>query len=148
MDVTSGRQATLFAAYLMAQSGFLFGCWGGSNLPGETGTVSGRVIYRGAPIPEESTVVFVHRENGIIGTGRTNANGEFTMMMRGGSEILVGEYSVGVTPPGEPDPELNIFTHPPEAWKKIPQRYWSHETSDESFTVTTGANVYMLDMED
>jgi len=121
-----------------------------SNLPGPTGTVSGTATYQDKPIPEGSTIVLVHNDTGITGTAVTNASGSFQVRMREGPHILVGQYTVHVRPPGEPDPnvmEFNLNNVPP-AWKLVPKRYWMSHTSGESFTVKEGKNTYDLALRD
>jgi hypothetical protein len=121
-----------------------------SSLPGPTGTVSGMATYQNKPIPEGSAIVFVHNQTGIIGTGVTSAAGEFQIRMRDGSQVLVGEYTVNVRPPGEPDPNIMKLTpeNVPPAWKLVPQRYWMSNTSAEAFTVKEGHNTYQLELRD
>jgi hypothetical protein len=121
-----------------------------SSLPGPTGTVSGRASYQNKPIPAGSAIVFVHKETGIIGTGVTNAEGDFQIRMREGKQVLVGQYTVHIRPPGEPDPNIMKFTREnvPPAWKLVPERYWMSHTSAESFTVQEGPNTYNLALHD
>lgn len=127
----------------------MFGC-AKSSLPGPTGTVSGTVTYQEKPIPEGSAIVFVHNETGIVGTGVTSAAGDFQIRMREGAQVLVGEYTVNVRPPGEPDPNIMEFKldNVPPAWKLVPKRYWMSHTSAESFTVKEGHNTYDLVLKD
>jgi len=128
----------------------LAGCFGRSNLPGDTGTVSGRALYQGQPVPAGSAVVMVHRESGLVGVGATDSNGAFQIQMRGGPDVLVGEYVVNLTPPGkvnEDAPVLNKDTVPPD-WNKVPAKYWVQTTSPERFTVNAGQNDYQFDLQD
>ena len=117
-----------------------------SNLPGPSGTVSGTATYQDKPIPEGSTIVMVHNETGLIGTGITNSSGAFQVRMREGPQVLVGEYTVYIRPPGEPDANVMEFklNNVPPAWKLVPKRYWMSHTSGESFAVKEGRNIYNL----
>lgn len=126
------------------------GCGPGSNLPGPSGTVTGKATYKGEPIPEGSAVVFVHQKTGIIATGLTDAQGNFNVLMRNGRDILVGDYAINITPPGQPDENISILTmdNVPEEWKKVPQKYWGEPTSGEIFTVVEGKNEYNLELTD
>ncbi len=144
--ITRRTQAGLLMACVLGRGS---GC-NGSRIPGDTGTVTGRATFKGDPIPEGSTIVFLHRGKGIVGTGVTDAEGAFSLQMREEPRVLVGEYSVGITPPGEIDPNnVTIFTDKaPDAWKKVPRKYWSPETSNETFTVKAGANDYQLQLKE
>lgn len=126
------------------------GCSSGSELPGDTGIVRGNVTYKGQPIPEGSAVVMVHRERGIVGIGVTDSLGEFQIRMRGGHDVLVGEYDVHITPPGELDENVGTPTmdNVPETWKAVPMQYWTLDTSPEKFTVEPGENQYFLNLKD
>ncbi len=139
------RSLTALLAILLL--GVTIGCQN-SRIPGDTGTVKGRATFKGEPIPTGSTIVFLHRGKGIVGTGVTDAQGAFELQMREEPRVLVGEYSVGITPPGEIDPNnVTIFTDKaPAEWKKVPRKYWSPETSNETFTVKAGANEYLLEL--
>lgn len=125
------------------------GC-GGSGLPsGETGTVSGQVVYNGSPVPEGCTVLFMRSEGGISGVGTTDSNGNYKLAMRDGEDILVGTYRVSVNPPtaaatlsDEEMMELSMKGEAPEApeVKEVPETYRSPETSPLSFDVKSGEN--------
>lgn len=145
------NRRTQFAFVLLAiQSAVLVGCSRGSGLPGPTGTVTGNASYQGKPIPEGSAVILVHTTTGITGAGLTDSAGDFDVKMRDARHVLVGDYAVGIRPPGEPDENANTLSNEsvPEAWKKIPQKYWNYTTSGELFTVKEGANKYSLILTD
>lgn len=76
------------------------GCGGGNDLPGSSGTVSGNASYLGKPIPEGSALVMVHNVEGLFGIGITDRQGDFTIKMRERPDVLVGEYTVNIKPPG------------------------------------------------
>jgi hypothetical protein len=129
-----------------------------SGIEGETGTVTGTVTYQNAPIPTGSNVIFLHKQQGLVGTGTTDAAGEFTVQMRGSRRVLVGEYAIGITPPVPENPDaqnqasmeasLTGKDVETEAWTAIPQRYLMPETSGESYEVKAGSNVCTLKLTD
>ncbi|MFI4874850.1 MAG: hypothetical protein ACIALR_05915, partial [Blastopirellula sp. JB062] len=86
------------------------GCGGGTNLPGETGTVHGQVVYGSGTIPQGSSIVMLHVETGIPAIGLTDASGKFAMEMRNEPKVLVGDYVVNIKPPGEIDDEVMKVT--------------------------------------
>jgi len=121
-----------------------------SSLPGPSGTVSGTATYKDRPIPQGSAIVLVHKQTGIIASGITDSDGGFQVAMREAPEVLVGEYTVNVVPPGEIPDTVNVVTekNAPEAWKQVPKAYWSQTTSPEKFTVAEGANDYKFVLHD
>lgn len=134
------------------------GCGGGSNLPkGETGTVRGTVTYKGGPVPAGTTVIFVRDEDGLLGTGQVNANGEYLLRMRDGLKIVTGAYRVSVTPP---DVAANLDQDEimrlqmagklpdPATIKEVPLKYRSPEGSTLVCDVQPGANTFDIDMKD
>jgi len=121
-----------------------------NQLPGPSGTVNGVATYKGAPIPSESAVILVHDKAGLIGIGTTNGTGKFEIKMNGGRQVLVGDYTVYVKPPGDPGENVLEFTPktvPPE-WNKIPKAYWSASTTKGRFTVKEGANDFPFTLVD
>jgi hypothetical protein len=136
----------LILAQLLA---FSSGC-AKSDLPGPSGEVLGTATYQNKPIPEGSAIVLVHNETGLIGTAITNGSGSFQVRMRQRPQVLIGEYTVHVRPPGEPDPNIMEFKldNVPPAWKLVPKRYWMSHTSRESFIVKEGRNTYNLVLRD
>lgn len=135
---------------LMLFSTCILGCFNRSDLPGPTGTVTGNASYLGKPIPEGSAVILVHAQSGLIGSGLTDSNGDFAISMRDADGVLVGDYAVSIRPPGEPDENANVINENsvPDAWKKIPSKYWSQTTSNERFVVKEGTNNYSLVLKD
>ncbi len=122
------------------------GCRAKSNLPGPSGTVQGTASYRGKPIPVGSAIVMVHKTEGLFGIGITDEQGSFSIKMLDATDVLVGEYTVNIKPPGEPGENVVVYTKAtvPAAWNEIPEKYWSPTTSQESFTVKEGHNTYTL----
>jgi len=150
MSLSFSCRIYLSASLVISLLTFPSGCSRHTNLPGETGTLSGRVTYQDQPVPTGAAVVMVHRERGIFAVGTTSKSGEFSAKMRKRPEILVGEYLVHIVPPGEFNEDLGKPTldNVPDTWKKIPMKYWTPETSPEKFSVHSGANTYNLILKD
>jgi hypothetical protein len=113
-----------------------------SHLPGPSGTVQGKAAYKGAAIPVGSTVILYHDREGLIGTGLTDEAGKFQVKMNGANDVLVGDYTVYIKPPGDPDENVLEYTKatvPPE-WNKIPKAYWSASTTKARYSVKEGKN--------
>jgi hypothetical protein len=126
------------------------GC-SGSSLPGATGEVSGKATLNGEPFPEKTVVVFLHQKNGILAYGLTDPVGNFALRMRGGDQILVGDYYVGIAPPEGTAQEAAIVApaqggSSPKPKSVIPKKYLTPEISGEQVTVKPGENVVALDL--
>lgn len=128
-----------------------------TGLPGDSGTVSGRITYQGGAVPAGTIVSFIHIERGLVGSAACDEEGKFALQMREAPNILVGEYQVSVTPPPESFEIADALSHhrpltPAQKaelmkeWKEIPEPYRLPETSGQKFTVQTGHNEYQLDM--
>ena len=129
------------------------GCGGGAGLPGETGTVSGKLTYNGQPLPVGASVVFMHKEQGFVATGPLGPDGSFTLQMRDEPRILVGEYAVSVSAPAPAENVDDNMTAPPPkekpaGWTALPEKFQSPETSGQTFLVKTGSNTANLDLKD
>ncbi|MDA1161738.1 MAG: carboxypeptidase-like regulatory domain-containing protein [Planctomycetota bacterium] len=129
----------------------------GNALPeGKTGAVSGTVTYKTAPVPEGTVVVFMKDAGGYTATGKTDAAGNYQLLMRSAPHVLVGTYNVGVTPPlpdmGLSDDEIMKRgmegTLPEQPKSVIPERYLSAETSQLSFEVKEGENAINIELVD
>lgn len=137
---------------------FMAGCGGGSKLPsGATGTVRGRVTYNGSAVPEGCSVIFVRDEDGLMGVGKTDSNGDYLLRMRDGLKIVVGTYRVSVTPPNPAENldqdkimELQMAGKLPDPAKikEVPMRYRSPEGSTLVCDVQAGSNTFDIDMKD
>jgi len=144
----------LHSIYILSVALILAGCGESGGLPeGETGTVSGSVKFKGQPVAEGSSVVFIQAGGqGIVGNGTTDASGKYTLSMRDGTDILVGTYQVGVSPPSPtsgmtPDEIMNL-EKPPEAPKvEYQEKYLSPEMSGLKFEVTAGDNTIDIELD-
>jgi len=126
-------------------------CGCGSTNPNAPATISGRVTYKGTPLPGGS-IMF----HGSAGTypASIGANGEYT-----GREFPVGEMTVTVEtetlnpdrkaakpyPGGGKDKSAKMFSKPPEVtavttatYLKIPAKYGDKNKSDLKVTLTAG----------
>lgn len=134
------------------------GCGGDSELPGETGTVIGKVTYKGKPVPAGTTVSFVNQDNGMAAVGQVAADGGYSLLMRGERKVLTGPYRISVNPAAV----TQDLTADPEAYKAImegqakapgmeaafPEKYKSPETSGLAFSVQPGSNIFDIDLKD
>ena len=75
------------------------GCGGAeTGFDGPTGTVTGKVTFKGKPLPEGSTVMFKHEETGQIASGTlSTADGSFRLRWRGSYDVLAGAYKIAVS---------------------------------------------------
>lgn len=134
------------------------GCGSGGNLPaGATGTVRGNVKYNGKPVPAGCSVVFIRDDDGLIGTGVVNSDGDYVLRMRDGLKVVVGVYRVSVTPP---DVAANLNQDEimrlqaagklpdPATVKEVPMKYRSPEGSSLICDVQPGSNTFDIEMKD
>lgn len=126
---------------------------------GPSGTVEGKVTYNGAPVPAGTTVVFMHQEKSLPASALTDAEGHYSLLMKGTTDVLVGPYAVSVAPaPTGTEVDSNdraayeaamMGKAPPiEAKAPFPAKYQAPATSALSYTVAEGANTYNIDMTD
>lgn len=134
--------------------GLTLGCGGSNRLPeGATGKVSGKVTLEGEAVPEGTTIIFLHKKKGLPASGTITSDGLYSLNMRGGSDILVGSYSIGLSPPERkrtPEEEEILRNGGSFSLKKepaiIPQKYRVPEKSGIIFEVKEGKNTYNLDI--
>jgi hypothetical protein len=139
------------------------GC--GSGGP-ELGEVSGTVTKNGEPLPDV-LVTFVPVDGGRASTGKTDENGEYSLMYGTEPGALVGEHQVKVTSTssGEAkqavDPEMSSSSDAymnqakggmsqdaydsAESTESIPERY--NTQTELTFNVTSGSNTYDINIE-
>ena len=135
----------------------LVGCFG-SALP--TGTLSGKVMYNGKPVPAGCLVTFVS-DRGFASQGIVDASGNYKLMMEGEPNIPVAKYSVAVVFPGIVGPEMTAedekkymagdpatvakFTQKQKK-SPIPEKYEDNIKSGLSFEIKEGENTYDIDL--
>ncbi len=151
MNVIQYFRAIPFAFVLLC---LVAGCGGGSSaVEGPTGTVSGKLTYNGAAVPEGCVVVFMPVDGALSATGVVGADGSFKLQMKGTADIVAGQYKISIgTPVVEETPEQSMEREMagkklPE-YKEVPEKYRTADTSGETFEVKEGANTYDLDMKD
>jgi len=111
--------------------------------PSNIGTVSGTVTLDGQPLPD-ALVTFTPIEDGSPSSGRTDANGSYTLRYTRsivGAEPGEHVVSVSTYTEGDPDAEPPI----PEVAEKVPAKY--NEKSELKQTVTKGSNTIDLALE-
>lgn len=138
-------QISLCAAILSAT-----GC-SGRSLPGEVGTVTGKVTTQDGLLQPNSVVVYVHQAKGIVAVGLLDAEGNYTLRMRGGPQVLVGDYYVGVAPPEATKQEAEIVSAKPAVTTTaprlgIPKKYLTPETSGLTALVKPGPNTISFEL--
>ena len=129
-----------------------------SSLPGETGTVIGKVTYKGNPVPAGTTVTFVNQDNGMAAVGQVAVNGSYTLLMRGEHKMLTGAYrialgsaQVSVDPSSDPEAYKAIMTGQgkmPETTTSFPEKYKTAETSGLTCVVQSGPNIHDIELKD
>jgi hypothetical protein len=104
----------------------------------ELAPVTGRVTYRGKPVPL-GAVMFVPAR-GLAAVGSVDAEGRFELHSRGpGDGATLGTHKVAFLPPFPPPP----------GYPAIPKRYRDAETSGLTFEVKAGTpNVCDIDLKD
>lgn len=150
----SRRSAALFICSL----GLLFsaGCGGSSGLQpeGPTGTVTGKVTWKGAPLTS-GTVTFVNAQQGLAFPATIGPDGGYSLSGPFGTAIPVGDYQVGVAPAqtqmdpaalmqpmGQPEGVQPAQDSPGE----IPLKFRSPDMSGIIKTVAEGANDITVDI--
>lgn len=146
-------------AFVCLMAVTLAGCGSGSRLPaGETGTVSGKLTYKGQAVPKGTTILFMEDKSGQLASAAVDERGEYLLEMKGGLKVLCGTYRISVAAPSigaglsaEDAMKEAIKTKQKsseEALKQIPARYRDPEKSKTVFEVKPGPNVFDLDMVD
>jgi hypothetical protein len=134
---------------------FMPGCGGGDKAyDGPTGTVTGKVTFKGDPIPEGSAVVFQPKSGeGLPASGAIGSDGSFKLSAKNSFSIPVGIYKISISPPRPKDltdeEAMNASMKGKNSdteFKEIPEKYRNPATSGETFEVKEGENSYTLDM--
>jgi len=132
------------------------GCSSGHDY-GPTGTVSGRLLYKGQPLRPGTAVVFKNLTTGHACMGATNQAGDFTLDSWNNGNLPVGKYEVMIQPPAPVDPETidpQALIDNPGLMEStrlkfdFPQKYSQLATSGLSSEVKEGPNEYQIDLVD
>jgi hypothetical protein len=123
---------------------FVIGCGGGTsdNFKGERGSVSGKIEYTGKSIPAGSTVMFQSTTGGYTALGKTNDQGEYTLLYNGKQTLPATTYKVQINAPAAPPATVDPANMGKTAGTPapFPAKYNSSSTSGMEFTVKPGAN--------
>ncbi len=126
-----------------------------------TGTVSGKITYKGKPVPAGCLVTFVS-DRGVVALGTVDASGSYKLMTAGKPDIPALEYNISVTFPGVVGPEMTdederkYMAGDPETLAKfsrkehmapIPTKYADEFKSGLSYQITKGANSFDIDLQ-
>jgi len=133
------------------------GCLGKSQ---PTGTVTGKVTYKGNAVPAGCLVTFVS-QRGVAALGTVDASGRYQLMFAGRPEVPALEYNISVTYPGAVGPEMTdederkYMAGDPETVARfsrkgqsppIPPKYADEFKSGLSFQIKEGANTFDIDL--
>jgi hypothetical protein len=144
--------AARVARYLVACGMLaLLTCLGcGKSVP--SGTVTGKVMLEGKPVPEGCTVTFLSDKYTAV--GQVGAGGSYTLLDAGKPRVAAATYKVGVMPSTKPmsDAEYEKMmtagttgaTSTPPA--VIPEKFQNPATSGLSFTVKEGPNTIDIEL--
>ncbi|WP_339730918.1 carboxypeptidase-like regulatory domain-containing protein [uncultured Gimesia sp.] len=123
------------------------GCQGGTSEHGPTGSLSGKVTYKGEPV-KEGMVQFNNPEKGFGGQAVISEEGTYTVTNNVGG-LVTGTYQVSVVPPmieksfGPDTPPSEV----PKEMPNIPQKYHYPKTSGLSIEIKAGENTFDIDMQ-
>ena len=129
--------ATFLLALLLAAATGLTGC----EKQRELSPLTGKVLYRGKPLPFGS--VIIEHKNGQPATGVIQSDGTFEMATRGeGKGVALGTCRVRIACYENGDPAKRSGPNPPNTLGRllIPQKYTSFETSGLTVNVLPDAN--------
>ena len=122
------------------------------NLP-EVATVTGRVIYKGQPVPD-ADVSFVPENGDRPASGRTDSSGRFRLgTFYAADGALPGKHRISIIargpnkplPPGEIGTGMPGETMPGDP--RIPEKYFSPDTSGLAREVVRGSNDFDLSLD-
>jgi len=132
------------------------GCSSGHDY-GPTGTVSGRLLYKGQPLTPGTAVVFKNLTTGHACMGATGQAGDFRLDSWNNGNVPVGKYEVMIQPPAAVDPETidpQALIDNPELMEStrvkfdFPQKYSHLASSGLNFEVKEGPNEYQIELVD
>lgn len=138
-----------FSWLVLFTCAFVIGCSGST---GPTGTVKGKVTYKGNPPPQGTTVQFL--SNAGAASAQTGADGNYTA-----EKVKAGAYQVTVSPPAQAsqDPAAAMKAYEEakkqgkstvSATKVLPEKYLRPDTSKLKLEVKEGNNDFNIDLTD
>jgi hypothetical protein len=125
-----------------------------------TGTLSGKVTFKGTIVPEGCLISFV-ADSGYAALGTVDAKGEYKLVMAGKQNIPAAKYRIAVTVPGINGPEMTddderkFMAGDPATVAKftqkqqkitIPERYSDTSRSGLGFEIKPGTNTYDIEL--
>lgn len=135
---------SLFSPILVACVAVILwgGCGGGGAAPKPTGTVSGKVTMKGAPLPKVTVTFF---GDGDTAAAVTKDDGTYSLVHGASADVPAGEYKVSVTsvtPVTTMDPTEMMKQTPAATPVKspIPEKYAKAEKSGLTAVIKAGAN--------
>jgi hypothetical protein len=142
---------TLCLLMLFLLGAFTLGCGGGSK----TAAVSGRVTYKGKPVPNASVSFTPVEGTGRAADGVTDSNGRYTLTTYSASDgAPPGKYRIHVIaygPSRPPKPGETGSGMPGEMMPGdpvIPTKYFKPDTSGLTYEVKRGSNTANFDLQD
>ncbi len=110
---------------------------------GDTGTITGKVTYKGSPIAE-GDVNIVNKAKGIGIVASIGPEGIFKVT----TPLPLGAYEASVTPPAKAPPGLPGKREKEQKYADIPKKARDFKTSGLSFTIKNGVNDVSFDIKD
>ncbi|MDX2036456.1 MAG: carboxypeptidase-like regulatory domain-containing protein [Isosphaeraceae bacterium] len=121
------------------------GC--GSDGP-EMARVSGKVTYKGAPVPK-GTISFVSTSGGRNATAEIQADGTYRLQsIESGDGAIVGDYDVAISSKDEVVLDYTPVKAPPPPKYFAPQKYEDPKSSGLKAKVKSGSNTFDFDLVD
>ena len=114
----------------------------------QKGSVSGKVTYKGQPVPKGTITFVATAPDGRNATGELDPEGNYTLQTEApGDGALLGEYNVTIYAHDEPILDY-VPTTPVKPKLLAPAKYENPETSGLKATVKSGSNRFDFDLKD
>lgn len=114
----------------------------------QKGSVSGKVTYKGQPVPKGTITFIATSAEGRNATGELDPEGNYTLQTEApGDGALLGDYNVTIYAHDEPILDY-IPTTPVKPKILAPVKYEKPETSGLKATVKSGSNRFDFDLTD
>jgi hypothetical protein len=121
------------------------GCGAGGP---EKARVSGKVTYKGQPVPKGTVTFVTTSKDGRNAVGELDPDGNYSLQTEApGDGALLGEYNVTIYAHDEPILDY-IPTTPVKPKLLAPTKYEKPETSGLKATVKSGSNTFNFDLTD
>ncbi|MEW4564837.1 hypothetical protein AB1K70_20015 [Bremerella sp. JC770] len=134
---------------LMAISLLFLGC-SAQGFEGPTGTVEGKLTMKGQPLTPGTIVTFISVE-GFAASGKTDSEGNFSLMFRGADQVPVSHYRVQLAPARkseDPQFDTNLTNHRGRSAARpkrpFPEKYSASTTSGLEVDVREGSNLPLI----